>query len=223
MADMTAEVLNLPLKPGLDLSAEETKLQWEDCLGTLVAQPGARRVLWGRQVEDQDTVHVVVDWDSLESHKAFVQSPSFQPFIEKINQNFLARGPSFFHVRLPAAQIAQGDPFTCPVTEYFSAFFQPDYNSSDYDAQFAAFQEAVAQIANVDAKGLAGGWSLENQGHEALGEGVQGKLFVMFMGWESLADHMKFRESEEFGKVIPHLREGTVARNVRHVEFKEYK
>lgn len=57
--------------------------------------------------------------------------------------------------------MAKGDPFTAPVTEYFSAFFAPDYDPSKYDAQFAGFQEVKAQIKNVGSEGMAGGWRIE--------------------------------------------------------------
>ncbi|USP73439.1 hypothetical protein yc1106_00713 [Curvularia clavata] len=234
MSDTTTEVVYLLLKSGLDISAGEKKIQWEDGLSTIMKQPGAKRVLWGRQIEDPDTVQMIIgmcivmvvhekDWDSLESHQAFTQSPSYKPFIEKISEHFLAGPPNYFHVKFPAAQIAKGDPFTAPVSECFSAFFEPDYDTSKYDTQFFGFQEVMGQIENVGSEGIAGGWSIEKQGHEALGEGVQGQLFVLFRGWESLAAHTKFVESEHIHKVVPYLYEGPVAKNVRHIEFKEYK
>lgn len=60
MTDIMTEVIYLPLKSGLDISAGEIKIQWDDALDTIAKQPGAKRVLWGRQIEDQDTVQMIV-------------------------------------------------------------------------------------------------------------------------------------------------------------------
>jgi hypothetical protein len=60
MLDVTTEIVYLPLKPGLDLSADENKQQWKDTLGTIKRQPGVVRVLWGRQIENPNTVQLVV-------------------------------------------------------------------------------------------------------------------------------------------------------------------
>lgn len=60
MLDVTTEVVYLPFKTGLDLSAGEKKEIWEDVLSTIKRQPGAIRVLWGRQIEHSDTVQLVI-------------------------------------------------------------------------------------------------------------------------------------------------------------------
>jgi hypothetical protein len=60
MLDVTTEIVYLPLKPNLDLSADEKKQQWEDTLDTIKRQPGVVRVLWGRQIENPNTVQLVV-------------------------------------------------------------------------------------------------------------------------------------------------------------------
>ena len=60
MLDVTTEVVYLPLKTGLDLSAGKEKEQWEDILSTIKRQPGAIRILWGKQIEHPDTVQLVI-------------------------------------------------------------------------------------------------------------------------------------------------------------------
>jgi hypothetical protein len=67
--------------------------------------------------------------------------------------------------------------------------------------------------------GLIGAWSIEPHEHEKLGEGVQGKLFAAFIGWPSVEAHMKFRETEDFVKVVSHLRAGPKGASVHHVAF----
>lgn len=64
---------------------------------------------------------------------------------------------------------------------------------------------------------------MEAHQHEAFGEGVDGKLFAAFIGWPSVEAHQAFRKTEDFGKVIGLLREGTVGIKVWHVAFKQFK
>lgn len=52
---------------------------------------------------------------------------------------------------------------------------------------------------------------------------MQGQLFVLFVGWESLAAPMNFVESEHIHNVAPYLDDGPLAKNMMHVELKEYK
>lgn len=67
---------------------------------------------------------------------------------------------------------------------------------------------------------MMGGWSIEPHKHEKLGEGVDGRGFVAFVGWPTIDAHMKFRETEEFKEIIPLLRTGPTALAVHHVAFK---
>lgn len=60
MLDVTTEVVYLPFRTGLDLSMGEKKEHWEDTLNTIKRQPGAIRVLWGRQIEHPDTIQLVI-------------------------------------------------------------------------------------------------------------------------------------------------------------------
>jgi hypothetical protein len=152
-----------------------------------------------------------------------MDSPIYSPFLEGLNEQFLAGEPVLYHVNFPSAQRSYGDPFTSPVTEYISAFFRPDFPESQYDTQFTMFCEQAAQIQDVAANSLVGGWSIEEHPHEVFGEGVQGKLFVICAGWPNVEAHMAFRESEDFAKVSPHLRDGPVGRKLWHVALKQYK
>ena len=73
----------------------------------------------------------------------------------------------------------------------------------------------------MQAKGLIGGWSVEPQEHESLGQGTQGKAFVVFVGWPSVQAHMEFRDTEEFANMIGLLRGGAVGMKMAHVGFRE--
>ncbi|EUC32585.1 hypothetical protein COCCADRAFT_37528 [Bipolaris zeicola 26-R-13] len=223
MLDVTTEVVYLPFKTGLDLSAGEKKEIWEDVLSTIKRQPGAIRVLWGRQIEHPDTVQLVIDWASMDFHKAFMDSPIYPPFLKKMDDHLLAGTPVLYHAKFPFAQSSYGDPFTSPVTECIAGFFPADYPESQYETQFITFREEALKTKDLAADGVIGGWSVERQSHEALGEGVEGKLFMIFIGWPDVEAHMVFRDSADFARVIPHLRDGPVGRNMWHVALKEHK
>jgi hypothetical protein len=65
---------------------------------------------------------------------------------------------------------------------------------------------------------------MEEQKHESLGkDGEEGpaKMFSGFIGWESIEDHMKFRETPEFPGLIKYAREGVKGASVYHVEFQK--
>ncbi|KAH7558333.1 hypothetical protein J3E72DRAFT_436322 [Bipolaris maydis] len=194
MLDVTTEVVYLPFRTGLDLSMGEKKEHWEDTLNTIKRQPGAIRVLWGRQIEHPDTIQLVI-----------------------------AGTPVLYHAKFPFAQSSYGDPFTSPVTECIASFFPADYPESQYETKFTTFREQAIQTKDLAADGVIGGWSIERQSHEALGEGVEGKLFMIFIGWPNVEAHMAFRETEDFARVIPHLRDGPVGKSMWHVALKEHK
>jgi hypothetical protein len=50
----------MPMKPGLDLSLGETKEVWDSTLSTIAKQPGCKALYWGRQIENPDTVQMLV-------------------------------------------------------------------------------------------------------------------------------------------------------------------
>lgn len=64
-----------------------------------------------------------------------------------------------------------------------------------------------------------GGWAIERLPHESLGEGIEGKVFVSFIGWDSVQSHMKFRETEEFAKLRPVMRGDMKGASMHHVVF----
>jgi hypothetical protein len=137
--------------------------------------------------------------------------------------NLAAGDPTIFHIRFPPAYSGSENPFNMPVTECINAFFTSDYPQDEYSSQFSNFRATAAEIPNVEAKGITGGWGVEPHQHENLGDGVDGKLFAAFIGWPSVEAHMEFRKTEDFGKVIPFLRGGPKGMKVWHVAFQQYK
>jgi len=66
---------------------------------------------------------------------------------------------------------------------------------------------------------MTGGFSIEPQEHASLGEGVKGKMVAAFFGWPNLEAHVAWRQSEEFGKAVAPVVDGSTGMDVAHVEF----
>lgn len=60
MSGSVTEVVYLHMKPGLDLSLGEAKEVWQSTLSTIAKQPGCKALYWGRQIENPDTVQMLV-------------------------------------------------------------------------------------------------------------------------------------------------------------------
>jgi len=227
MSTRTIEVASIPLKPGLDLATGAAKTAWQASLATTARQQGARAVFWGYEVEHPGNIQMVVEWDTLASHEAFVAAPTYKPFMKTLEEEIFSGAPSISHIELRPAYAADiPDPFTQPVTECFRAYFPASFPASTYDAHFATFQAAAASIADKAAGGLAGGWSVEPARHESLGaDGVPGvgKMFAVFIGWPSLEAHARFKESEHFERMVELLRKGLSGAEMVHVGFERFK
>ncbi|KAL1800735.1 hypothetical protein ACET3X_001077 [Alternaria dauci] len=223
MSENVSEVVYMSMRPALYLSSGEAKEAWQSTLSTIAQVPGCKALYWGRQLENPDTVQMVVDWESIDAHEAFVKSPEYQPFISKIGEELITEEPKIFHVKFTADRSTSDNPFTMPVTECLNGYFPPDYNQDEYTSQFSKFRAEAATVPQSGASGIAGAWSVEPHQHESLGEGVDGKLFAMFIGWPSKEAHMEFRETEDFKRVAPFLRTGLKAMKVWHVAFQQYK
>lgn len=148
-------------------------------------------------------------------------SPKYGPFVDAMEPLFSFEDLKMFHVKL-SPQSPFSNPRSSKVTECISLFFEFDYPASNYDKNWAEFVEKATKTAD-EAKGIIGGWAIEEQKHKLGGsEEVPAKLFGAFIGWPSVDAHMKYRESKAFPDVIQHLRDGPKALAVHHVEFQKF-
>ena len=60
MSDPVTEIAYLPLKPDLDLTSGDIKEVWQSTLRTIASQPGFKTGYWGKQIENPDTVQLVI-------------------------------------------------------------------------------------------------------------------------------------------------------------------
>lgn len=70
------EVVFLPLEEGQhpEDPSSSLKPQFDKMLQTIVSQPGAQRLYWGRQIEHPTIATMFIDWDSLADHQKFIES-----------------------------------------------------------------------------------------------------------------------------------------------------
>jgi hypothetical protein len=66
--------------------------------------------------------------------------------------------------------------------------------------------------------GMVSGFSIEPQMYE----GVEGKMFAAFIGWENMEKYLEYRKREESKMMVGMLREGSVGVETWHVGFEKY-
>lgn len=95
-----------------------------------------------------------------------------------------------------------------PVTEVLTLFFPSDLDDAAKEALSQQFEEFKTKALDqaADCRGVAYGWSTENDVPVTGEPGKTGSLLVAFIGWPSVEAHMKFRETEVFKENIGLLR-----------------
>jgi len=218
MTQQVSEAAILPIKPGTDLESGDVKTALHAAFQALTSQTGCQNLFYGRQVEHPDFLQLSIDWDAVDSFKAFIGSSGYGAFKE--NLGLVMGGPP----RLAFAARPEVAPFSnvasAPVSEMVELYFPADYPEADFDKNFASFKQVVEETA-AGVKGVVGGWSVEEMPPRE-GEDSKDKLFLAAIGWESIDAHMAFRETEGFKKAIPLLKEGVKNIKMHHVKFTKF-
>ncbi|KAF2704235.1 hypothetical protein K504DRAFT_442302 [Pleomassaria siparia CBS 279.74] len=230
MSEPVAEIVKLTLREGVDISSSTTTTgggENQDVitegLKTIRSQPGCMAVWWGSRIETPGIVQMVIEWETLASHAAFEAQPSYPDFRKSIS-GLLSAAPEIFHIHLsPSAPFST--PGSAPVTECVNMLFPKGYSPAAYTSNWKSFCTEGAELAK-EARGAAGAWSIEEVKHEGVWNeeenGEEGPTFVAFIGWTSVEAHTKFRETDDFAKIIPYLRDGPKGVEVCHVAFKKF-
>jgi len=138
------------------------------------------------------------DWTSLSAHKKFMSSPTYTPFKENLSP--IMDSVSIHHITptpFPPTVLARA-----PCTEV-ATFFNVTPN---FMSNVAKFMEAV-EGGNVD--GYLGHAYAEVVEEMAKGDGTErGSAVKLFIGWQTMGDNMRFRETELFKGNVVWLREG---------------
>jgi len=138
-----------------------------------------------------------IDWDSIDCHKWFMESPEYPTFLKNFGE-ILSTAPRLFHV--------QPQPFSpsilasAPCTEV-AVFFKTK------DEYVGLVEKFVECLKGVDGYlGHCFGDVIEEI-EKVEGDG-KGKAVLLYIGWTSREAHLRFRETETFKKNVGILNEG---------------
>jgi len=73
---MATEIAIFKIKEGdlpNDLNTSAGKI-FQECINTVLEQPGAQRAYWGIEVENPTNARLFIDWDSVDAHKKFMNT-----------------------------------------------------------------------------------------------------------------------------------------------------
>ncbi|MCJ1474078.1 hypothetical protein MMC13_002736 [Lambiella insularis] len=196
---------------------------WASILSEIRQQPGAQQIFWGRWVENQDVVQLIINWESVQHHLDFTKSPAYKAFSEKF-LSLCDAPPVLYHCHFTPhpPEKAFMTAFTAPALELFTAYFPAKTTEEERETWYHGFKKFMEQIV-ADAEGLIGethGWVVEEVEHGKDKEKCV--AFVCGIGWESVDKHMGHRGTESFKKSAPALRAAPVASlEMHHVKFGE--
>ncbi|KAI0889081.1 uncharacterized protein GGS22DRAFT_153079 [Annulohypoxylon maeteangense] len=226
MAAVTEFVL-LPIKP--DAAPEAVASVIQANIATLLAQPGCQRVRSSRTHEDPNKLRLFADWASLEAHRTFAaNAAAYGPFLQRMGGivDAASFGPTNprrppFHVEFaaPPPTALDGDKGKSPIAEVLQVYYPSDVSEARRAEIYATTADFLGKLGAV-AKGLMGevalGWSVET---DILFKGEKSRALVAVIGWTSYEAHMQTRDTEEFKKLIPMVRdiEGVVGMEMFHV------
>lgn len=153
--------------------------------------------------EDKSSKLTHLDWDHVDFHKKFRGSREYGPFEENFGK--LLDGPAnIYHANLsphpPAPATASS---RSPVTECLTLYHPIDADTAAFDERWSACRSMFEQHAE-GYKASSTGWVIEELEYE----NEKCKAFAIFLGWESVEAHIKFRDTDHFKKWIVPLGEG---------------
>ncbi|CAJ2499891.1 Uu.00g027440.m01.CDS01 [Anthostomella pinea] len=200
------EIANITLVANSSIAVFDVATQ------VILQQPGALTVRTSRLVENADSFRMFVDWESVEACQAFANSQSYEEISHKVSP-VIAATPVTYNVEL--------SPFPPFV-------FNNDEGQGVYtEARKANVTQAVMNFLNQTkdtAEGFTGqtamGWVVE--GEEIPYNGTSCRVFVLGVGWESVADHEAWMETDAYKEYIPELwaLDGLLGIELRHVSNK---
>jgi hypothetical protein len=153
-------------------------------------------------------------WDTIDSHKTFMKTEAYQPFLQRF-LSIVGDGPlTMHHADLePAGDVRRA--MAAPVTEIATFYFGGDA-PSDYLDGVHKFRDILEKEGSDGYLGAAIGITHEDNVEK---DGHKGKGAVLIIGWESVLKHMAFRETSTFRDNIKYLRNGAKTLEMHHVQF----
>ena len=140
-------------------------------------------------------------------------SNAYGPFLKRF-ESIMGDPAKIIHVDLiPEGGFTRS--LSAPVTEVATFYFdgEPPADCQEQATKFAELCEKSADLL---------GWSYGVTYEEIEREGVKGKGGVLTIGWKSVEDHMKFRETSTFKDNISMLRQTAKKIEMHHVAFMNF-
>ncbi|KAI9822704.1 MAG: hypothetical protein M1827_000423 [Pycnora praestabilis] len=183
-----------------DSSTPEGKI-WSSSIETLKKCPGFRDIYTSNVVEDKTKARMFINWDSVEDHFAFYETPHFPKFREDLVS--LCEVPPFpIHT---VFEPAQPKTLEAPITVVYMAYFPwaiSDKEKKDWESTWNAFTEKIEPEGSKHGLLLtAGGWVNEEM-ENAKVKGKAAKGYMGTMGWKSLDAHLEFLKSKTYADAV---------------------
>lgn len=172
---------------------------WKEALDNLLAPEGARRVYWGKVVENPSWVRVFMEWDSHEHRHNFHPTASFAAFAEK-SMTLFSEKILIAHTHLMTFHATAREALTAPVTELLSIFLPAEYTAEQvqtFEAGIRQFHENIVPEAKA-LRAAVGGWVTEDLPPGAAWPSTNRKTYLVCVGWNSAEDHISFSTTDVF-------------------------
>ncbi|GAB7351373.1 hypothetical protein MBLNU459_g2055t1 [Dothideomycetes sp. NU459] len=211
------EIVTMLIRDGLDITDQSTPAgqTWERTSRLISDQDGFQSYIWGAELESPDTMQLFVNWDTIDSHMAFMKKPQYGPMLQDLG-TILAGAPAPYHFEFTSPKGLKAAT-SAPVTEV--ATFYLESKSSSFESNIAKFEKAIGDGSVEGFLGTSSGWGAEDVEHDKLGAGNKGKALVLVVGWQSKDAHMAYRETEHFKNNVALLRDGPKHIEMHHVTF----
>lgn len=218
----TTEIVILKLKDSTESleGDSDAATLWSQSLTTILSQPGVQRLHWGTAIEDPSLLRLFIDWDTLSQHKTFEASDAYAPFVENV-LSFCLEVTLMAHAILTDLQGTARDVFTSPASELLTVFFPAEYTFAQQSKFESGMHQFLRNIAGKAAgsRAAAAGWGLESDIPNLKIPGLKGRAFFLFIGWERVEDHLRFRGMEAYKENIHFIRDAEDLRNFVNMHF----
>ncbi|KAK5126296.1 hypothetical protein LTR85_010532 [Meristemomyces frigidus] len=214
----TTEIAVFPLKAGTnpgdpDSVAGKVIKNTFDTLNTI---DGMQQIQFGVRVEDPTVFHLMVNWETKKHHDDFAASDIYGPFFDRFKSLLDGNPIMFCHADFkPNGSLSKT--FSAPVTEMAVFYFEggpPD----DY-------LEGVDKLSKLLDEQKPEGFLSSSAGityEEVEKDGIKGKAAVVTIGWQSVDQHMAFRNTQLFKDNIHLLRSSSKKVEMNHIAFMQY-
>jgi heme-degrading monooxygenase HmoA len=165
---------------------------------TVLDQASKYKFHYFQQIEVPSIVYIIGRWDSSEAHYAFLPSAENQELLELFKEDIVMDGEDegkkmqMWHLGNDVFAVASGTEwfFNAPVISC-NRHFVPKKQKSGFIEQFNEVKGILEEFTKP--YGVVGGWRIEKEAEEK-------EEWVLYLGFESVDNHMQFAKTRGFEK-----------------------